>query len=196
MDSAIDTTTGTVKLRAQFANPDEMLFPNQFVNAKLLIDTLKGATVIPTAAVQRGQPGTFVYLVKPDDTVAVQKIQLGPQDGERVAVTSGLDPGEQVVIDGADKLRDGAKIALHQETPAPANASAAPQPPAGQPAQQPQSAQPTQAAPPAAQQPAIRAAGGAAAGSAAATAEAAAWAGRNRRNRRDRAVTPQRHCRG
>jgi membrane fusion protein, multidrug efflux system len=115
VDSTIDQTTGTVKLRAQFANDDEALFPNQFVNARLLIDTLQGATVMPTAAVQRGQPGTFVYLVKPDDTVAVQKVTLGPQQGESIAISKGLAPGDKVVVDGADKLRDGAKVSLRQE---------------------------------------------------------------------------------
>jgi multidrug efflux system membrane fusion protein len=116
VDSSIDTTTGTVKLRAEFPNSDEALFPNQFVNARLLIDTLKDTTVIPTAAVQRGDPGTFVYLVKQDNSVSVDKVQLGPQDGERVAVTNGLNPGDRIVIDGADKLRDGAKVAIRQES--------------------------------------------------------------------------------
>ncbi len=123
VDSTIDTTTGTVKLRAQFANANEALFPNQFVNAQLLINTLQNATVIPTAAVQRGQPGTFVYLIKPDNTASVQKIVLGPQDGEQVAVTSGLSPGDHVVVDGADKVRDGGKITLRQESGAPAAAA-------------------------------------------------------------------------
>ncbi|MGH7087400.1 MAG: MdtA/MuxA family multidrug efflux RND transporter periplasmic adaptor subunit [Stellaceae bacterium] len=115
VDSAIDPATGTVKLRADFPNPGELLFPNQFVNAHLLIDTLKDATVIPAAAVQRGQPGTFVYLIKPDDTVTVRKVTLGPQQGESVAVTQGLSPGDKIVLDGADKLKEGAKIALRQE---------------------------------------------------------------------------------
>ncbi len=110
LDNQIDTSTGMLKLRALFDNKDEMLFPNQFVNIQLLLDTDKDATIIPTAAVQRGAPGTYVYLVKPDETVSVQKIALGPGDGERVAVTSGLQPGDKVVIDGADKLRDGAKV--------------------------------------------------------------------------------------
>ena len=129
VDSAIDTTTGTVKLRAQFANDDEMLFPNQFVNAQLLINTLENATVIPTAGLQRGQPGTFVYLVKADNTVAMQKIALGPQNGERVAVTSGLSPGDKVVTDGADKLRDGGKVTLRQESGAPADGATPPKQP-------------------------------------------------------------------
>jgi membrane fusion protein, multidrug efflux system len=101
-----------VKLRAQFDNNDEILFPNQFVNVQLLVDTLQGATLVPSAAVQRGAPGTFVYLVKPDDTVTVQAVKLGPGDGERVTVASGLAPGDKVVVDGADKLREGAKVTL------------------------------------------------------------------------------------
>jgi membrane fusion protein, multidrug efflux system len=109
-DNQIDTTTGTVKLRAQFANQDESMFPNQFVNVQLLVDTLHDATVILSPAIQRGAPGTFVYLVKSDDTVAVQPIKLGPAEGDRVSVLSGLSPGDRVVVDGADRLRDGAKV--------------------------------------------------------------------------------------
>ncbi len=116
VDSQIDTATGTVKLRAEFANSDEMLFPNQFVNVELLIDTLKETVVIPSAGVQRGQPGTFVFVVQPDNTVSLRTIELGPQDGERVAVLSGLTPGEKIVIDGADKLRNGASIVLRPES--------------------------------------------------------------------------------
>jgi multidrug efflux system membrane fusion protein len=116
LDNQIDPTTGTIKLRALFDNADEMLFPNQFVNVQLLLDTMTGATVIPSAAIQRGAPGTFVYEIKPDDTVTVQKVALGPSDGERVAVTQGLAPGDRVVIDGADKLRDGAKVTLPSAT--------------------------------------------------------------------------------
>jgi multidrug efflux system membrane fusion protein len=114
VDSQIDTTTGTVKLRAQFDNQDGMLFPNQFVNMQLLVDVVQNATVIPVAAVQRGAPGTFVYKVKPDNTVAMQVIKLGPAQGEKVAVESGLAVGDRVVVDGADKLRDNAKIALRK----------------------------------------------------------------------------------
>ena len=112
VDNQIDTATGTVKMRAQFDNADEILFPNQFVNIELLVDTLHGATVVPSAAIQRGAPGTFVYLIKPDNTVAVQKVTLGPSDDNAVAVTQGLSPGDQVVVDGADKLRDGASVAI------------------------------------------------------------------------------------
>jgi multidrug efflux system membrane fusion protein len=111
IDNQIDTTTGTVKLRAEFANDDEALYPNQFVNVSLLVDTLKGATVMPTAGIQRGAPGTFVYLLNKDQTVTVQPVKLGPANSDRVAVEQGLSPGDRVVIDGADKLRNGAKVA-------------------------------------------------------------------------------------
>jgi multidrug efflux system membrane fusion protein len=109
-DNLIDITTGTVKLRALFDNKDESLFPNQFVNVRLLVDTVKDATVVPVAAIQRGQPGTYVYLVKADDTVAIKVVALGVTDGEKVQITSGLEIGDEVVIDGTDRLRDGAKI--------------------------------------------------------------------------------------
>lgn len=111
-DNQIDTTTGTLRLRAIFDNNEGTLFPNQFVNVKLLVDTLHNAEIVPVSSVQRGAPGTFVYVVKPDQTVAVQKVKLGPGDGQRVAVLAGLEPGERVVTDGADRLRDGAKITI------------------------------------------------------------------------------------
>jgi membrane fusion protein, multidrug efflux system len=116
IDNQIDTTTGTVKLRAQFENEDGLLFPNQFVNVRLRADTLRNATVIPTAALQRGAPGTFVYVVNGEDTVAVQPVKIGPTNNGRVAVESGVKPGQQVVIDGADKLRPNAKVVLRSET--------------------------------------------------------------------------------
>jgi multidrug efflux system membrane fusion protein len=115
-DSQIDQTTGTIKLRAQFSNETETLYPNQFVNIRLLLDTHKDVTTISTAGIQRGVPGTFVYLVNADSTVSVRPIQLGVTDGDRVEVRSGLTPGERIVIDGADKLRDGAKINVRSET--------------------------------------------------------------------------------
>jgi multidrug efflux system membrane fusion protein len=113
VDNQIDPTTGTVKLRAEFDNKDESLFPSQFVNAQLLADTLQHVTVVPSAAIQLGSPGTFVYLIKSDDTVTVRPIKVGPTDGQQTAVLAGLAPGDQVVIDGVDKLRDGAKVTLH-----------------------------------------------------------------------------------
>src|SRR5215472_11731533 len=112
VDNQIDTTTGTVKLRAIFDNSQESLFPNQFVNIKLLVNTLHDADLVPNSAIQRGAPGTFVYVVKPDHTVAVQKVKLGPTDGQRIAVLSGLQRGENVVVEGTDRLRDGAKVTL------------------------------------------------------------------------------------
>ena len=115
VDSQIDPTTGTIKLRAQFANDAKTLFPNQFVNVRLLVDTHKDVTVMPTAAIQRGAPGTFVYLVNSDNTVSVRPVVLGVTDGNRVEVRSGLAPGDLVVIDGADKLRDGTKISMGTE---------------------------------------------------------------------------------
>ncbi len=117
-DSQIDPTTGTIKLRAQFSNEDEALYPNQFVNVRLLLDTHKDVTTISTAGVQRGVPGTFVYLVNADSTVSVRPVKLGVTDGDRVEVVSGLTPGDRIVIDGADKLRDGAKITVRSEAPA------------------------------------------------------------------------------
>jgi membrane fusion protein, multidrug efflux system len=112
IDNEIDTTTGTAKLRAIFDNTQDSLFPNQFVNVKLLVETLQGVNIVPTAAIQRGAPGTFVYLVKPGNTVSVQKVKLGPTDGQRVVILSGLQAGQSVVDDGADRLKDGAKVTL------------------------------------------------------------------------------------
>jgi membrane fusion protein, multidrug efflux system len=126
IDNQIDTTTGTVRLRALFDNNDESLFPNQFVNIKLLVRTLHDAVIVPNAAIQRGAPGTFVYLVKPGDTVSVQKVKLGPTDGLHIAILSGLQPGESVVDDGADRLKDGAKVTLVSASGAGGNAAGGP----------------------------------------------------------------------
>jgi len=112
VDNLIDTTTGTVKLRATFPNTDEKLFPNQFVNARLLVRTLNNATTAPVAAIQHGAPGTFVFLIKPDNTVGVQKIETGVTAGDRIQIVSGLKSGDTVVVDGADRLRDGAKVRI------------------------------------------------------------------------------------
>jgi membrane fusion protein, multidrug efflux system len=127
IDNQINTSTGTFRLRTEFANADESLFPNQFVNVQLLADTLHDATVIPTAAVQRGSPGTFVFVLNADDTVSVRPVKLGASEGERVAVLSGIAPGDHVVVDGADKLRDKAKVSVREPAPAaPANENAVP----------------------------------------------------------------------
>jgi membrane fusion protein, multidrug efflux system len=116
LDNTIDVTTGTVKLRAQFANTDGALFPNQFVNVQLLVDTLKNQIIMPNSAVRRGAPNgaasEFVYIVNSDHTVSVRPVTLGVVDGERVAVLKGLAAGEMVVTEGADRLRDGAQVSL------------------------------------------------------------------------------------
>ncbi len=115
VDNEVDTTTGTVKLRAIFPNTDAALFANQFVNARLLVQTLRNATVAPVAAVQHGAPGSFVYLVKPDNTVAVQVVKTGVTDDDNVQILSGVKPGDIVVVDGADRLRAGAKVQVAQD---------------------------------------------------------------------------------
>ena len=108
-DNLIDTTTGTIKLKATFPNSDNALFPNQFVNARLLVNMQRGVTLIPTAAIQRNTQGAFVYLVKPDQTVAIQTISVGTTDGNAAAV-EGLKPGDTIAVDGFDKLQEGVKI--------------------------------------------------------------------------------------
>jgi multidrug efflux system membrane fusion protein len=126
-DNQIDTATGTIKLRATFENGDESLFPNQFVNIRLRVRTIENATIIPAAAVQRAAFGEFVYVVKPpaggageNPTVSIQRITLGPKEGERVAVTNGLAPQAQVVLEGVDQLTEGAKVEIVPEGGAPA----------------------------------------------------------------------------
>jgi multidrug efflux system membrane fusion protein len=119
LDNQIDTSTGTVKAKAEFGNDDDSLFPNQFVNVRLMLDVLRDAIVIPTSALERGSGGLFVYVVQPDKTVAVRNIKTGPTEGERVAVTDGLEVGEVVVTSGADKLRDGSKVELPGDMPKP-----------------------------------------------------------------------------
>ncbi len=112
LDSQIDTTTGTVKVRAEFDNTDNALFPNQFVNAHLLLNTLYDVVEVPTAAIQRGAPGTYVYVINSDNTVSVRPIKIGPIDGPMAAVSSGLSAGERVVVDGTDRLRDGMRVTI------------------------------------------------------------------------------------
>ena len=115
VDNQIDPATGTVRLKAQFANTDYALFPNQFVNTRMLIDVRKSVVIIPTAGVQRGTQGTFVYVVKADSTVAMRLITVGKVQGEDSEILSGLQAGEVVVTDGADKLRDGGKVEVAQK---------------------------------------------------------------------------------
>lgn len=118
LDNQIDPTTGTVKLRATFSNAEGMLFPNQFVNVQLLVNTLQKVPIVPVTAIQRGEPGTFVYVLKPDRTVAIQTVKLGPGSAQAVVVLSGLKTGDKVVTDGTDRLHDGAKVVLAGARPA------------------------------------------------------------------------------
>jgi membrane fusion protein, multidrug efflux system len=128
VDNQIDTTTGTVKLRAQFDNTDNALFPSQFVNARLLVKTLQNVVTVPTSAIQRGAPGTYVYVVNSNSTVSVRQIKTGAVDGDLTEVRSGLTAGERVVVDGTDRLRDGLRVSVAAEAGQPAAAGAAPAP--------------------------------------------------------------------
>lgn len=125
VDNQIDPTTGTVKLKAQFPNDDYSLFANQFVNARMLLEIRRGAILVPSAAVQRGTQGSFVYVVKNDDSVTVRPVKPGPNEGETVAIDEGLAAGEVVVIDGTDKLREGAKVEVTGKREAAGTADAA-----------------------------------------------------------------------
>ena len=118
VDNQIDPTTGTVRIKALFANQNEALFPNQFVNARLLVDTLHGAITIPTSAIQRSPQSTFVYLIKPDQTVETRNVEVQLTEGEDATIRSGLAAGDAVVIDGADKLRPGSKVEVTQPSAA------------------------------------------------------------------------------
>lgn len=110
VDNQIDVATGTVKLKARFENADQALFPNQFVNVHLLVETRPDVTAIPVAAVQQGSIGSYVFLVQPDDTVEVRPVELGAINGAWVAVNKGLQAGDRVVVEGTDRLRAGTKV--------------------------------------------------------------------------------------
>lgn len=112
VDNQIDQTTGTSRLKAVFPNEDYALFPNQFVNARLWLDTEKNVTIVPAVAIQRGPTGTFVYLVQSDNTVTMRQVRIGMAQGDDVSVEDGLEPGDTVVVDGAEKLMDGMKVTL------------------------------------------------------------------------------------
>lgn len=126
IDNQIDPTTGTVKLRAVFANADGGLYPNQFVNVHLLVRTLTGVTVLPNAAIQHGAPGTFVYQLNDDSTVSVKTVSLGPGDASVTQLLSGLPPGAKVVVDGVDRLKDGAKVTVPDNSAAPTAGAGSP----------------------------------------------------------------------
>jgi membrane fusion protein, multidrug efflux system len=117
VDNEIDPSSGTVRLRAEFANKDHALFPNQFVNARLLLETKRGVTIIPTAAIQRSPQGPFVYLVKPDQTVTVRQVHLGPSEGDRTSIDDGLSVGDLVVVEGTERLREGVLVVLKSQPP-------------------------------------------------------------------------------
>jgi multidrug efflux system membrane fusion protein len=109
-DNQIDTTTGTVKLKAQLPNDEGNLFPNQFVNVRMLVDTRENAVTVPSSALQRGAQGIFVYVLNEDRTVSMRNVKIGPVDGTRIVIESGVSAGERVVIDGMDRLRDGMRV--------------------------------------------------------------------------------------
>jgi multidrug efflux system membrane fusion protein len=139
LDNVIDTTTGTLKLKAIFDNKDDALFANQFVNIKLLVDTQRNMTLIPSPAIQRSAQGAFVYVIKSDQTASMRNITPGTTDGSVTAV-DGLEPQEVVAVNGFDKLQDGAKVTIRKPTSGGGGGGAS--------AQQPQSGQDTQAGPP------------------------------------------------
>jgi membrane fusion protein, multidrug efflux system len=114
VDNQIDQTTGTSKLKAVFPNTDSALFPNQFVNVRLALDTKKNVLIIPAVGIQRGPTGTFVYAVRDDDTVTVRSVKAGLSEGNDVSIDEGLQAGEKVVVDGTEKLTEGMKVSLRQ----------------------------------------------------------------------------------
>ncbi len=128
VDNQIDTTTGTIRLRAIFPNTDEKLFPNQFVNINLKLSTQAAATVVPSAAIQRASFGTFVYVIKPDGKATIRKITLGVSQGERVAVTEGIAPGERIVLEGVDALQEGVTVEIVGSGPVPPPSTETPTP--------------------------------------------------------------------
>jgi multidrug efflux system membrane fusion protein len=112
IDSTIDPTTGTLKMKASFANEEETLFPQQFVNIELLLNTLQGVVLVPQSAIQRGAPGTYVYVVNQDETVSLRKVTLGPGNANDIVVQQGLKAGETVVTDGQLRLTSGSRISI------------------------------------------------------------------------------------
>jgi membrane fusion protein, multidrug efflux system len=116
IDNQIDTTTGTYKLKSEFSNDRETLFPNQFVNVHLLVDTKRNLTVVPAPAIQRGPQGTYVYLAQKDNSVKIQPVTIALSSGNSAGIATGLQPGDNVVVDGQDKLQDGSKIEARSPT--------------------------------------------------------------------------------
>jgi membrane fusion protein, multidrug efflux system len=122
IDNQIDTTTGTYKLKSEFSNDKNILFPNQFVNIHLLVDTKRNITIVPSTAIQRGPQGTYVYLAQQDNTVKIQPVTIALSSGNSVGIGTGLQPGDNVVVDGQDKLQDGSKIEARSPTGGATNA--------------------------------------------------------------------------
>ena len=119
VDNQIDPATGTVRLKATFSNEKNELFPNQFINARLLVDVRREAVVVPAPAIQRGPQGTFVYVVKTDRTATVRPVNVGEIQGGEASLKTGLSPGELVVVDGQDRLREGTRVDLRPQSGAP-----------------------------------------------------------------------------
>jgi len=139
IDNQIDPTTGTLRLKASFANTDGALYPNQFVNARVLIDVLHDALLAPAEAIQRGPQGAYVFVVKPDKVVQLRRVQLGPSEAGAVTVKSGVAAGDALVVDGTEKVQDGARVESTVRQPGAPAAGAPPAgaPPAGLPARPP-----------------------------------------------------------
>jgi multidrug efflux system membrane fusion protein len=126
LDNQVDTTTGTLKLRAEFDNKDYSLFPNQLVNARLLVEEKTGVTLLPTSAIQRTTSTVYVWLLKPDSTVTVRNITVGTTEGQQSEITSGLEPGDSVIMTGVDKLNEGSKVSVGSGGAAAGQGGAAP----------------------------------------------------------------------
>ena len=126
IDNQIDPATGTVRLKASFGNTDGVLYPNQFVNARVLIDVLHDAVLAPAEAIQRGPQGAYAYVVTPDKLVQMRRVQLGPSEAGVVAVRAGVADGEALVVDGAEKVQDGARVEPTVRKASPAGAPATP----------------------------------------------------------------------
>jgi len=123
VDNQIDPNTGTVRLKAIFPNDENELFPMQFVNARLLLDTKRGTILVPTVAIQRGSQGAFVYVVKPDHTVGVRPVEVGVTQGDQTSIEKGLSPDELVVVDGTEKLKEGSKVEVRSPSGPPPKAT-------------------------------------------------------------------------
>jgi multidrug efflux system membrane fusion protein len=125
-DNQIDQSTGTIKLKASFPNDDNSLFPNQFVNARLRVNTIQNTILIPAAGLQRSQQGSFVYVVKPDNTVEMRPVTVQATQGDLVSIGKGLAAGDKVVTDGVDKLTQGSHVSVQTAALPPASGSAVP----------------------------------------------------------------------